>query len=62
MPSYVVYGNDLALSISATKVNFGQQAKFGYRKDYISVIKNGYILFEAIPMTKDSTGHVIGAK
>jgi hypothetical protein len=59
LPSYVVYGETVALSVSATKVNMANQARFGYRKDYISLVKNGYILFEAIPMSKDSTGQVV---
>jgi hypothetical protein len=58
MPAYTIYGQDVALSLTPTKVCKNHQAKFGYKKDYISVVKNGYMLVEMMPFSKDSTSSV----
>ena len=55
-----LYGKENALTINPVKVIDNlMKAKYGFKKDYISVIKNGYIFIEIIPLDKDASGQVI---
>jgi len=45
--------NDNAISLNLLK------AKYGFKKEYITVIKNGSVIIEFIPLTKDEFGKVL---
>jgi hypothetical protein len=50
MQNVVFYGNENAMTIIPIK------ATYGFKKDYISVTKPGYILIEVIPVEKSPSG------
>lgn len=48
MKPFTIYSKDLVLSVNIIK------ATFGYKKDYLTVLKTGAITFEFIPMYYDN--------
>ena len=51
--SYTIFDKEFVLSITPTKVQeIDHQASFGFRKDYITVTKQGVLVIELCPLDR----------